>query len=105
MDEGRNMILLFPTLIHAIHTPKGRAAFAATCHLFYNERVVNFVGDGAEKWEGLDNKSSLLNDHGDVLVEWKEGMEREEMESLKRKRTGELEAEKEGTGDVQGAGT
>jgi hypothetical protein len=98
MDEGRNMILLFPTLIEGIQTPKGRAAFAATCHMFYNERVVDFVGDGAVKWEGLDNKSNLLDDHGNVLVEWKEGMEKEEMETLKRKRVGELEAEKEGTG-------
>jgi hypothetical protein len=66
--------------------------------MFYNERVVDFVGDGAVKWEGLDNKSNLLDDHGNVLVEWKEGMEKEEMETLKRKRVGELEAEKEGTG-------
>jgi hypothetical protein len=98
MDEGRNMILLFPTLIQGINSPKGRAAFAATCHMFYRERVVDFVADGAVKWEGLDNKSNLLDDHGNVLVEWKEGMEKEEMESLKRKRVGELEAEKEGTG-------
>lgn len=98
MDEGRNMILLFPTLIEGIGSDKGRKAFAATCHMFYNQRVVDFIADGAVKWEGLDNHSNLLDDHGNVLVEWKEGMEEEEMDSLKRKRLGEIEAEKEGTG-------
>jgi len=98
MDEGRNMILLFPTLIQGISSEKGRQAFAATCHMFYNERVVDFVADGAVKWEGLDNSSNMLDDHGNVLVEWKKGMEREEMDRLKRKRMREIEAEKEGTG-------
>lgn len=98
MDEGRNMILLFPTLIEGIASERGRVAFAATCHMFYNERVVDLVADGAAKWEGLDGKSNLLDDYGKVLVEWREGMEAEEMEGLKRKRVGEMEAEREGTG-------
>jgi len=98
MDEGRNMILLFPTLINEIGSEKGRKAFAATCHMFYNQRVVDFIADGAVKWEGLDNHSNMLDDHGNVLVKWKEGMEEDEMDKLKRKRMGEIEAEKPETG-------
>lgn len=66
--------------------------------MFYNERVVDFVADGAVKWEGLDNASSVLDDHGNVLVEYKEGMKNEEIDKLKRKHVGEIEAEQEGTG-------
>lgn len=67
--------------------------------------MVDFIADGAVKWEGLDNHSNLLDDHGNVLVEWKEGMEEDEMDSLKRKRLGEIEAEKEGTGKKTFKGT
>ena len=42
---------------------------------------------------------------GTFLVEWKEGMEEDEMDSLKRKRLGEIEAEKEGTGKKTFKGT
>jgi hypothetical protein len=96
MDEGRNMILLFPTLIRGINEPRGREAFRATCHMFYGERVVDFVADGRRKWEGLDGKSNMLDDHGDVLVEYREGIGGEEMDRLKRKRLDEIEAEREG---------
>ena len=98
MDEGRNMILLFPTLIKGIHTQKGRESFAATCHMFYNERVVDFIADGAVKWDGLDNASNLLDDHGNVLVEFKEGMKKDELERLKRRRLVEIETEEDGAG-------
>jgi hypothetical protein len=102
MDEGRNMILLFPSLIRGINEPGAREAFRAMCHMFYGERVVDFVADGRSKWEGLDGKSNMLDDHGDVLVEYMEGMGKEEMDKLKRKRLDEDEdedeAEREGAG-------
>lgn len=64
MDEGRNMVLLFPTLIEGINTKEGREAFKAECHIFYSQRVVEFRGDGLKKFEGLDGKSPLLGDEG-----------------------------------------
>ena len=64
------MILLFPGLVEEIMSPAGRDAFRATCHMFYNERVVDFKGDGATKFEGLDGKSSKLDDEGNVLDRW-----------------------------------
>lgn len=85
MDEGRNMILLFPTLIEGITERKAREAFKPTCHMFYSQRVVDFTGDGLVKWKGLDNQSDLLDDNDKVLVEFKEGMEAKEMDEKKRK--------------------
>ena len=67
MDEGRNMILLFPTLIDGINTKKGREAFKAQCHMFYTQRVVDFKDDGLDKWAGLDGKSDKVDDDGDVI--------------------------------------
>lgn len=85
MDEGRNMILLFPTLIEGINTKKARDAFRATCHMFYPQRVVDFQRDGRVKWEKLDNQSNILDDEENVLVEYKDGMSNEEMDEKKRK--------------------
>ena len=67
MDEGRRMVLLFPSLIDGINTSDGMSAFKAQCHLFYGQRVVDFAGDGLEKWSGLDHDSTLLDDHGREL--------------------------------------
>lgn len=67
MDEGRNMILLFPTLIEGINTPEGRKAFEAKCHMFYPQRVVDFRDDGIPKFAGMEGKSDLLDDDGNVL--------------------------------------
>lgn len=86
MDEGRNMILLFPSLIEKIGTPEGREAFKPTCHMFYKNRIVDFKGDGLVKWAGLDNKSDLLDDDENVLVKYEEGMDDEEFKEKKRKR-------------------
>ncbi len=85
MDEGRNMILLFPPLIKDINTKKGREAFKPTCHMFYPQRVAEFKGDGIVKWQGLDNGSDLLDDDENVLVKWEEGMKDQDMEQKKRK--------------------
>ncbi|KAK3385269.1 Mss4-like protein [Podospora didyma] len=62
MDEGRNMILLFPTLIEGINTDKGRQAFAAQCHMFYTQRVVD-IRDGLPKFKGLSDQSPLINEN------------------------------------------
>lgn len=67
MDEGRNMILLFPTLIEGINTPEARKAFEAKCHMFYPQRVVDFKGDGIPKFAGLENHSDALDDEGNVI--------------------------------------
>jgi len=61
MDEGRNMILLFPTLIEGINTKEGREAFKATCHMFYPERVVD-IKDGLPKFKGLSDQSPLVDE-------------------------------------------
>jgi hypothetical protein len=90
MDEGRNMILLFPPLIQ-LGSEKEKKDFKEkwkpTCHMFYPQNVVNggFEGDGIVKWKGLDNQSDLVDDEGKVLVEYKEGMKVEEMDKKKRK--------------------
>ncbi|KAK3346377.1 Mss4-like protein [Lasiosphaeria hispida] len=68
MDEGRNMILLFPTLIEGIDTPKGREAFAAQNHMFYPQRVVD-IKDGLPKFKGLSNNHPLIDeDTGEEMV-------------------------------------
>lgn len=67
MDEGRNMILLFPPLIEGINTPEGRKAFEAKCHMFYPQRVVDFKDDGIPKFAGLEDQSDLLDDEGNVI--------------------------------------
>jgi len=67
MDEGRNMVLLFPTLIDQINTKEAREAFKPQCHLFYPQSVVRFKDDGLVKWEGLDEKSAKLDDDGNII--------------------------------------
>ncbi|KAK0610668.1 Mss4-like protein [Bombardia bombarda] len=67
MDEGRNMILLFPTLIEGINSKQGRDAFKATCHMFYPQRVVD-IKDGLPKWKGLSDQSPLIDEEtGDEI--------------------------------------
>jgi len=84
MDEGRNMILLFPTLIEGINTPEGRKAFNPACHIFYPQRVCD-IKDGLDKWAGLDFMSDRINDEGQVVEKYHDSME-EDMEVKKRKR-------------------
>lgn len=62
MDEGRNMILFFSTLIEGINTPEVRKAFEAKGHMFYPQRVVYFHGDGKIKYAGLEDQSDVLDD-------------------------------------------
>ncbi|KAF4982761.1 hypothetical protein FZEAL_1662 [Fusarium zealandicum] len=60
MDEGRNMVLLFPTLLN-LDTPQLRENFQPQSHIFYPERVVD-IPDGKKKWTGLDEKSDLMDE-------------------------------------------
>ncbi|KAK7224865.1 hypothetical protein V2G26_012868 [Clonostachys chloroleuca] len=55
MDEGRNMILLFPSLIEEVHTEIGREAFKPQMHIFYSQRVVDLPNDGLPKWSEHEN--------------------------------------------------
>ncbi len=94
MDEGRNMILLFPTLIN-FKSPEDRKNFEITwasinpgtmhctwliwgfnhsCHMFYPRRVLD-IPDGKPKWTGISNESELIEDSP-----------KEAKEDLKRKR-------------------
>ena len=60
MDEGRNMILLFPSLIH-LKTDEHKAFFKPRCHMFYGQRVMD-IPDGLPKWSGINDSSDLLED-------------------------------------------
>jgi hypothetical protein len=86
MDEGRNMILLFPSLIHLktdaakanfkprlvpqskrLCSPSTRAEMLCRCHMFYSQRVMD-IPDGLPKWTGLNNESELIEDSPPELV-------------------------------------
>jgi len=60
MDEGRNMILLFPSLIH-LKTDEHKAFFKPRCHMFYGQRVMD-IPDGLPKWSGINDSSDLIED-------------------------------------------
>ncbi|KAI9834544.1 MAG: hypothetical protein M1819_002920 [Sarea resinae] len=60
MDEGRNMILLFPSLIH-FKSRDDRMKFDPKCHMFYSQRVMD-IPDGKPKWSGLNGESERLDD-------------------------------------------
>jgi len=66
MDEGRNMILLFPSLIH-LKTDEDKHFFKPRCHMFYGQRVMD-IPDGLPKWSGLSNESDLIEDSPPELV-------------------------------------
>jgi hypothetical protein len=66
MDEGRNMVLLFPSLIK-FKGAEERDRFKAKCHIFYGQRVID-IPDGLPKWDGLDKKSNLIEDSPPDLV-------------------------------------
>jgi len=66
MDEGRNMILLFPTLIH-FKSKADRKKFDISCHMFYEKRVVD-IPDGKPKWSGINGESDLIEDSPKNLI-------------------------------------
>lgn len=65
MDEGRNMILLFPTLLH-FKNKQEQEKFKPSCHMFYSRRVVDIM-DGIPKWTGMNDDSDRLNDDGSPM--------------------------------------
>ncbi|KAM0155177.1 hypothetical protein ACHAPG_006021 [Botrytis cinerea] len=76
MDEGRNMILLFPSLIK-FKSQEEKEKFNPT-------RLVD-IPDGLPKWTGLNDKSDLIEDSPPEAIQ-------------KRKREKE-EEEKDGKGE------
>ncbi|RYO99150.1 hypothetical protein DL764_006892 [Monosporascus ibericus] len=64
MDEGRNMVLMFPGIIK-YDNPEHKKWFDPQCHIFYSQRVVD-IPDGKPKWSKLDGISQLVNDVGDI---------------------------------------
>jgi len=59
MDEGRNMILLFPGLIKFKEGEMEK--FKPQCHMFYSKRIVD-IPDGTPKWSGMQDDSDLIED-------------------------------------------
>ncbi|PIA92083.1 hypothetical protein CB0940_09039 [Cercospora beticola] len=68
MDEGRNMILLFPSLIK-FKSDQEKANFKPRLHMFYGQRVMD-VPDGLPKWTGLNEGegSNLIEDSPPDMV-------------------------------------
>jgi hypothetical protein len=84
MDEGRNMILLFPSLIH-FKNDQEKVNFKPRLHMvslrcqpvsidsdpfdvqFYNQRVMD-IPDGLPKWTGLNEESDLIEDSPPEMV-------------------------------------
>ncbi|KAJ2967833.1 hypothetical protein NUW58_g10353 [Xylaria curta] len=69
MDEGRNMVLMFPGIIK-FRSAEDKKLFDPQCHIFYSQRVVD-LADGKPKWVGLDKGSELMKDakpHEDETV-------------------------------------
>jgi hypothetical protein len=58
-DEGRKMWLAFPTLFDFGTPPKVPEAFRPTCHIFYDQRVID-IADDLSKWSGHKDRSELL---------------------------------------------
>ena len=85
MDEGRNMILLFPSLVH-LKTDDDKKKWRPRCHMFYGQRVID-VPDGLPKWTGLNQGSDLIEDSPPELV--REVQRRQEEERKERFEKGE----------------
>ncbi|KAI0471825.1 glutathione-dependent formaldehyde-activating, GFA [Xylariaceae sp. FL0804] len=60
MDEGRNMVLMFPSIIK-FGDAEHKKLFDPQCHIFYSQRVVD-MPDGKPKWTKLDKDSELMKD-------------------------------------------
>ncbi|KAH7388885.1 Mss4-like protein [Cadophora sp. MPI-SDFR-AT-0126] len=90
MDEGRNMILLFPSLIN-FKDGEERKKFLPECHMFYENRVVD-INDGLPKWSGMQGKSELIGDSPvEAVKKRKREVEEEEREERAKRRGGEDE--------------
>jgi len=79
MDEGRNMILLFPSLIN-LETLKAKDNFKPRCHIFYSQRVMD-IPDGIPKWTKIDKTSDLIEDSPPEMVQELERQRKMKMDS------------------------
>ncbi|KAF8448314.1 Mss4-like protein [Terfezia claveryi] len=61
MDEGRNMLLLFPTLIQ-FKDAKSKLNFKPSCHIFYSRRAID-VPDGIPKWAEHKDESEQISEN------------------------------------------
>ncbi|KAL2755733.1 hypothetical protein ACRALDRAFT_1071051 [Sodiomyces alcalophilus JCM 7366] len=61
MDEGRNMLLLFPSLLKFEGNEELKRNFQPELHIFYSRRVLD-IPDGKPKWSGLDGQSELMSE-------------------------------------------
>lgn len=77
MDEGRNMILLFPSLIH-FKSDEEKKKFQPRMHMFYSQRVID-IPDGLPKWAGINNDSDLIEDSPPELVKERERKHKAEL--------------------------
>ena len=95
MDEGRNMILLFPSLIK-FKSDKDKENFKPRMHMFYGERVMD-IPDGLPKWSGLNDKSDLIADSPKEAIQELERKRAEEQngKSEKDKKQGKNDEGKE----------
>ncbi|TGZ76398.1 hypothetical protein EX30DRAFT_312486 [Ascodesmis nigricans] len=62
MDEGRNMVLVFPTLVR-FGGEEERRRFYPSCHIFYERRCMD-VPDGLPKYAGHKAESELVPERG-----------------------------------------
>jgi len=83
MDEGRNMILLFPTLIK-FKSEEEKKKFEPTCHMFYGQRCLD-IPDGKPKWTGINGKSHLIGDSPPEAIRKRKREEEEEEEGKEEK--------------------
>lgn len=102
MDEGRNMILLFPSLVH-LNTDEDKAYFKPRCHMFYGQRVMD-IPDGLPKWSGLSDESDLIEDSPPDLVQEHE-RKREGERTRKLQEGGADDITKEGSKSGRKEGT
>lgn len=70
MDEGRNMVLLFPSTIELNGSMDEQRSqmelFKPNFHIFYEQRTID-IPDGLPKWSGMDESSQRLDDYGNPV--------------------------------------
>lgn len=72
------MALLFPSLVH-FKNDEEKKKFYPKCHMFYGERAID-VPDGLPKWEGMKDKSELIEDSPEEAKEAYEKKKKEDKE-------------------------
>ncbi|KAF2427578.1 hypothetical protein EJ08DRAFT_592864 [Tothia fuscella] len=100
MDEGRNMILLFPTLIN-FKSEAEKRNFEVEMHMFYTHRVVD-IPDGKPKWSGLSDDSDLIEDSPEsAKKEWEKKKAEKKKEEKKKEKEEEHQDKKQKTDHKQ----